>query len=467
MKKEIKLCLSGCLLGCSFLSPFLSILSIPACMLYIHTMMEEKNLRQSLKLQFMFSFFYHLLGFSFILSAARLEVVLDSFLERCIVLVLGWLLLSTILSIWYLLIPFILNGFHHRSSYRFLLLVCAYALIEKGMEYCVFGLPWLRLGLNLVNFPILPSCIGVFGSSIMMLLISYLFLLVYKRKRYWTLGLILVFILLTLPLSSSMEGTKVTLIQPNISVDDKWSDVTFDTSLLNQVEGLGVLCESVVIDAKNIENEILQEHNAYLIYGLLEEKNNEYFNSLVTNYDTNVYQKQILVPIGEYMPSIFKDVLPFLNEINLGNEITKGQQSDLFTFEDLKIGSNICFEDIYPRLFHQHVRKEANVFLVASNDSWFNSSELYIHILHARMRAIEEGRAMMRVGNTSGTLLIDEKGRIVDELEKDISGVLHGEISISNKRTVYSILGRYLPIVCLLLIVLQLKGIKKEEFYFI
>ena len=59
------------------------------------------------------------------------------------------------------------------------------------------------------------------------------------------------------------------------------------------------------------------------------------------------------------------------------------------------------------------MERSADVLLYTANDSWFGDSiGTDLHFMHARVRALETGRPVLRVGNVGVTAWIDPKGRV-------------------------------------------------------
>jgi apolipoprotein N-acyltransferase len=72
----------------------------------------------------------------------------------------------------------------------------------------------------------------------------------------------------------------------------------------------------------------------------------------------------------------------------------------------------ICYEAIFPDLAQQQVERGANVLVNISNDAWFgNTSAPGQHLDLATMRAVEQGRWLVRCTNTGISAFIDPVGR--------------------------------------------------------
>lgn len=136
---------------------------------------------------------------------------------------------------------------------------------------------------------------------------------------------------------------------------------------------------------------------------------------------TGVYRKRHLVPFGEYIPG--ERFLPFLRKVNLGGgHYAPGTSPDPLPFvtsggDTVHLGVLICFEGIFPELARSTVRAGAEVLVNPTNDGWFGRSlgpREHFH-LH-RFRAIETGRAFVRVARTGISGLILPDGRVADTL---------------------------------------------------
>lgn len=133
-----------------------------------------------------------------------------------------------------------------------------------------------------------------------------------------------------------------------------------------------------------------------------------------------VYDKVKLLPFGEYIP-LRKHFPAFLEKRLDGVDCTPGSPQ-----EELKIAHLppfrpvICSEGIFSR------RGQTSAWtLQVLNDAWFQNSILWQHLAVDRVRTIESGRPLIRVGNTGVTALLDARGRIRQSLpsHKKESGV--------------------------------------------
>ncbi len=128
-----------------------------------------------------------------------------------------------------------------------------------------------------------------------------------------------------------------------------------------------------------------------------------------------IYSKVHPVPFGEFVP--MRRYLPqwIINIIDMNRDLTPGKSlAPIELNENIRLGVNICFEDVFPYISRGEVMRNANVLLVISDDAWYpRSSEPEQHLANAIARAIETNLPMVRCGNDSVTCLISPAGEII------------------------------------------------------
>lgn len=168
------------------------------------------------------------------------------------------------------------------------------------------------------------------------------------------------------------------------------------------------------------------------------------------------YDKQTLVPFSEYVP--FADLIPSLKEIPGIGHMVPGERPCRFEADPsnraaLPIACGICYES----MFAGDTRRDAGDARLLVNltiDTWFGTSTApRMHLMSHASRAAELGVPLIRAGLTGISAIIDPRGQVVAALPLDTTGVLRGEVVLTNGTTVYRELGQVLmPLVGLLLL---------------
>ena len=166
-----------------------------------------------------------------------------------------------------------------------------------------------------------------------------------------------------------------------------------------------------------------------------------------TTYDENIYTKRKLVPFGEYVPwrAFLLKVVPVLGEINmLENDVARGDEAVAVDTKSLgvSVGPIICFDSIYEDTVRQTVNAGAEIIAISTNDSWFSdSAAVYMHNNHAKFRAIENGRYVVRSANTGVSSIISADGRVLGEQDALTTGLVVADVCARDNQTPYSAVG--------------------------
>jgi apolipoprotein N-acyltransferase len=151
-----------------------------------------------------------------------------------------------------------------------------------------------------------------------------------------------------------------------------------------------------------------------------------------------VYRKMHLVPFGEYVP--LKRLLFFAGPlVEQVGPFSAGEQATLLPVGGHLLSTAICYEVVYPNLVRQSVRGGSELLTTITNDAWFGrTSAPYQHFAQASMRAVEEGRYLVRSANTGVSGIVDPYGRVVERSEVDERVVMVGEARFLNGSTFYA-----------------------------
>lgn len=148
-----------------------------------------------------------------------------------------------------------------------------------------------------------------------------------------------------------------------------------------------------------------------------------------------VYDKNHLVPFGEYLP--LRPALAFLGLDKLAHgavDFSSGVGPRVVTVPGLPaFRPLICYEIIFPReVSASRSGVSAEWLLNLTNDAWFGDSfGPRQHLAIARMRAVELGLPVVRAANTGISAVIDPYGRINRQLPLAASGVIDSNLPIA------------------------------------
>jgi apolipoprotein N-acyltransferase len=139
------------------------------------------------------------------------------------------------------------------------------------------------------------------------------------------------------------------------------------------------------------------------------------------------YEKNHLVPFGEFVPPMFRWFTQLMN-MPLGDFKAGGEYPATFDWQGQRIAPNICYEDLFgeelARIFIDPNRSPT-VMVNISNIAWFGDTiAIDQHLNIARLRSLEFQRPMVRSTNTGMTAVIDHQGRVTAQLPRHTAGVL-------------------------------------------
>jgi len=152
-----------------------------------------------------------------------------------------------------------------------------------------------------------------------------------------------------------------------------------------------------------------------------------------------VYHKRRLVPFGEYVPleSMLRGLITFF-DLPMSHNRPGPEQQDPITIGAWQVSTSICYEVVYGELVRGAVL-DPDLLLTISNDTWFGASIGPVqHLQMARMRALENGRYLIRGTNNGITAIVDEQGLVKASLPQFEPGVLRGNVVVMQGQTPYT-----------------------------
>jgi apolipoprotein N-acyltransferase len=341
------------------------------------------------------------------------------------------------------------------------------------------GFPWIPLGNTMVTLlPIaqLASIVGVSGLTIFVALLNTGFALAAisnGRRRAITIGSTLLLIVavsiwggIRLRSNTLTSGTpiKVGLIQGNIAQVDKWNparagmilDRYLQLSQQAVEKGAQFLIWPESATPFNFEEDpaadvvrrMVSRLRTPLLLGSDEIEPGDppkYYNAAfmidTAGSTAAVYRKMHLVPFGEYVP--FQTLLFFVGPlVEAVSAFSPGTRVTMMPVEGHMVSTAICYEVTYPSQASEAVRNGSEMLTTITNDAWYGeSSAPFQHFDMAVMRAIEQGRYLVRSANTGISGIVDPYGRVLIRTNLFETVAVVGEARFVQAKTVYATIG--------------------------
>lgn len=359
------------------------------------------------------------------------------------------------------------------------LVIPAYwTLAEWVRGWVLTGFPWLSLGYGQIDSYLSGAAplLGVFGVTLLSAASSGLLVVLFTGDRTrlriaaacllvsiwagsWAAGLYT-------PVQTKGEPVKVAVVQGNVPLESKWQssrqaailDLYLELSATHTDRDLIVWPEAALplfLDQlPALFWKQLESHPADFVTGILERRTGEgpeeHYNSiLAVGDDRSVYRKAHLVPFGEYMPFpfLFSWIVEYLG-IPMSDFSEWKEPQETMTIAGVPAAVSICYEDA----FQDEVRLSlgnAAMMINVSEDSWFGDSLApHQRLDMARMRAIENGRPMIRAGNSGISAVIDHNGTVTTRTPQFERTVLLAEVQPTLGKTPFVRYGSW-PVVLL------------------
>ena len=125
------------------------------------------------------------------------------------------------------------------------------------------------------------------------------------------------------------------------------------------------------------------------------------------------YDKQHLVPFGEFVPPFFQWFVRMMN-MPLGDFAHDRPAPSVLSWQGQRLLPQICYEDLFGEEVAQYFANTAEaptVLVNMSNLAWFgDTTAAPQHLAISRIRALEFQRPIIRATNTGATAWVDHKG---------------------------------------------------------
>jgi len=442
-----------------------------------------------------------------------------------IVSVPGFIILVVVLGAFYALFGSAVKMIF-RNSMNFLAIPLVWVVLEYIRANLFSGFPWALLGhsqyrnLNIIQ---VADITGAYGVSFIVAAFNvgcYAWVSGSKRKVLYVMASLLMIICSTsygiyrLQNTVPGESVKISVVQGNISQDLKWEAVSAghiiekysDLTMRAAMEDPDIIiwpetAYPYLTDESSIRSAEMAEISAKagipILAGVVYDEGGSYYNSAALfgkdAGEVRIYRKIHLVPFGEYVP-FGRLLAPLRKYIDkpIGDFIP-GEKYQLFpvrserTMEDPgaaiirrtvfhKLGVMICFEDVFPYVARNFVRKGAGILVNITNDAWFgDTAASRQHLQSSVFRAIENRVPVVRAANTGISCFLDHTGKMISQVsyqgrEIFVEGYDTAEIKTTPAKSYYAVYGDifvYFSGFCLILMLVseRIAQARKKRMY--
>ncbi len=201
---------------------------------------------------------------------------------------------------------------------------------------------------------------------------------------------------------------------------------------------------------------LLLTGSPYFIVTPQEQKPVSYYNSALlldrSGQLSARYNKQHLVPFGEYVPlrTYFWFIKPL---VELIGDFTPGNSFKPLDAGTIQAGVLICFESIFPDIARQETREGANLLVNLTNDAWYGESSAPYHSWAMTVfRAVENRRSLVRAANTGISGFVSPTGKILQETHLFQAMASSAKMPLLTQHSIFTSGGYHFAILCLALI---------------
>jgi apolipoprotein N-acyltransferase len=395
------------------------------------------------------------------------------------------------------------------KSMEFLILPFVWVILEFIRGNLFSGFPWALLGYSqYMNSTLIQiaDITGAYGVSFILVAFNtavFAWITGSKRKiSYMMVSLLFIAVSISYARyrfdnDQVLYSPKVSVVQGNIPQNLKWN-VSEADNIISIYEDLSLRVTRENPDIilwpetaypylleKNISagergGAITEKLKIPVLAGCVTREGNAYYNSAVLfnkGQMDKIYRKTHLVPFGEYIPfewvnSKLRDYVDKpIGDFLKGTEYTlfplKGTSVQDFGKEIIRttgyyeFGVLICFEDVFPYISREFVKRGADFLVNITNDAWFNRTAASRQHLQASIfRAVENRVPVVRAANTGISCFIDPLGRIQSVLrdasgeEIFIRGTFTDNVNFYSGKSFYTFYGDSFVLFCMIMLII-------------
>jgi apolipoprotein N-acyltransferase len=159
---------------------------------------------------------------------------------------------------------------------------------------------------------------------------------------------------------------------------------------------------------------------------------------------TAIHEKELPLPVGEYMPYLHRLVLNFLPEafrrqVLSIRSVTSGSDQNFVGLGSAQVSVRFCNEVMSPSLYADDVATGATLLANISSHGWFHGSRFVYENMRsaAKVRAVESGRWYVQASNMVPAFAIDSYGRVIGESAWGNPAALTIQVESRSSMTIY------------------------------
>lgn len=359
---------------------------------------------------------------------------------------------------------------------------------EEFKSLFLGGFPFIKIGSAWTDtyitglFPIIgESGVSVFVVFCAILVFKLLFN--YKNKYAFYLLLLLLLSLITYNFewTKTEEKKDVKIVQTSLSDAEKWNKIvvsktlkSFQDILKKSKPGTIVLFPETAIPITEdmVLNKVYKirksAHEKMVLMGMPKVKINkpklrqEYSSITAMGESNDVFLKEKLIPIAEYLPLyIWIQNLLGIQELS-GYVGYYGNKQENIKWNKINIAVFICYEITYSSILRERLNENTGFLAISKNTAAFNDTRVKdIHYQLIKVRSLESQRSAIISGNTGYSGVISAFGKDIIKSNTWEESVINSNVNIKSGLTPYIKYGN--SIIYILLCLFIIKGLKSRR----
>ncbi len=220
-----------------------------------------------------------------------------------------------------------------------------------------------------------------------------------------------------------ISGQPDLIIWPENAID---VDPYMNSDVLSAIEGVTVKFSAPLI-AGAVTRNSGQLENVSIMYD-------------VGGEVVSVYSKQYLTPFGEYIPlrGIARIVSPYVDNVS---DFSSGRSVDLHSVKSMNIAPVICYELLSDSLVRNAAQKSEALVVQTNSATFAGTSESAQQLAITRVRAVENAREIVSISTIGISAHIDINGNVLSRTDENVRAILEGELQGVSNTTLAARLG--------------------------